>query len=187
MPVAKDHTNLAAVAPLTPRMIHSLEMVVPRTELLETLARLSIPFPAKMPDITEDDAFPTDITRVQPRELRALQSYWAAQFARVNALLGITRGEKKAQERRLDRAKKRLFRIFAPERSSKIYVDAIHGKVQASKRIATMERELDNLIMLEEALDALTKDFQMYVSALDRESMWRMAEMRIASGRGGGV
>jgi hypothetical protein len=77
--------------------------------------------------------------------------------------------------------------VFAPERSSKIYVDAIHGKVQASKRIAGMERELDNLIVLEEALDALTKDFQMYVNALDRESMWRMAEMRIASGRGGGV
>lgn len=183
----KDHTNLAAVAPLTPRMIQSLEMVVPRTELLETLSRLSIPFPAKMPDITKDDAFPTDITMVQPRELRALQSYWAAQFARVNALLGITRGEKKAQERKLDRAKKRLFRVFAPERSSKIYVDAIHGKVQASKRIASMERELDNLIVLEEALDALTKDFQMYVNALDRESMWRMAEMRIAGGRGGGV
>lgn len=178
---------MAAVAPLTPRMIQSLEMVVPRTELLETLARLSIPFPAKMPDITREDAFPTDITVIQPRELRALQSYWAAQFARVNALLGITRGEKKAQERKLDRAKKRLFRVFAPERSSKIYVDAIHGKVQASKRIASMERELDNLIVLEEALDALTKDFQMYVNALDRESMWRMAEMRIASGRGGGT
>ena len=183
----KDHTNMAAVAPLTPRMIHSLEMVVPRTELLETLSRLSIPFPAKLPDITESDAFPTDITTVQPRELRALQSYWAAQFARVNALLGITRGEKKAQERKVDRAKKRLFRIFAPERSSKTYVDALWGKVQASKRISAMERELDNLIMLEESLDALTKDFQMYVNALDRESMWRMAEMRIASGRGGGV
>jgi len=168
-------------------MIQSLEMVVPRKEILETLARLNIPFPAKMPDITQDDAFPTDITMIQPRELRALQSYWAAQFARVNALLGITRGEKKAQERKLDRAKKRLFRIFAPERSSKIYVDAIHGKVQASKRIADMERELDTLIVLEEALDALTKDFQMYVNALDRESMWRMAEMRISQGRGGGT
>lgn len=183
----KDHTQMAAVAPLSPRMIQSLEMVVPRTELLETLARLNIPFPARMPDITQDDAFPTDITRIQPRELRALQSYWAAQFARVNALLGITRGERKAQERKTDRAKKRLFRIFAPERSSKIYVDAIHGKVLASKRISIMERELDNLLRLEDALDALTKDFQMYVNALDRESMWRMAEMRIASGRGGGV
>lgn len=178
---------MAAVAPLNPRMIQSLEMVVPRTELLETLARLNIPFPARMPDITQDDAFPTDITRIQPRELRALQSYWAAQFARVNALLGITRGERKAQERKTDRAKKRLFRIFAPERSSKIYVDAIHGKVLASKRISNMERELDNLLRLEDALDALTKDFQMYVNALDRESMWRMAEMRIASGRGGGT
>lgn len=176
----KDHTMMAAVAPLTPRMIQSLEMVVPRTELLETLSRLSIPFPAQMPDITEGDAFPTDVTMIQPRELRALQSYWAAQFARINALLGITRGEKKAQERKLDRAKKRLFRVFAPERSSKIYVDAIHGKVQASKRIANMERELDNLIVLEEALDALTKDFQMYVNALDREMMYRMAEMRVA-------
>jgi len=184
---SKDHSNMAAVAPLTPSMIRSLEMVVPRTELLDTLARLSIPFPAQMPDITSENAFPTDITMVQPRELRALQSYWAAQFARINALLGIARGEKKASERRLDRAKKRLFRIFAPERSSKIYVDAIHGKVQASKRIANMERELDNLIILEEALDALTKDFQMYVNALDRESMWRMAEMRISSGRGGGT
>jgi hypothetical protein len=168
-------------------MIRSLELVVPRTELLETLARLSIPFPAQMPEITEDNAFPSDITMIQPRELRALQSYWAAQFARVNALLGITRGEKKAQERILDRSKKRLFRIFAPERSSKVYVDALWGKVQASKRIANLERELDNLIRLEEALDALTKDFQMYVNALDRESMWRMAEMRVASGRGGGT
>lgn len=183
----KDHTNLAAVAPLSPRMIQRMEMVVPRTELLETLARLSIPFPSQLPDISQEDAFPTDITRIQPRELRSLQSYWAAQFARVNALLGITRGERKAQERKTDRAKKRLFRIFAPERSSKVYVDALWGKVQASKRIAEMERELDNLLRLEEALDALTKDFQMYVNALDRESMWRMAEMRIASGRGGGT
>jgi hypothetical protein len=177
----KDHTNLAAVAPLTPAMIQHLEMVVPRTELLETLARLQIPFPARLPDIKEDDAFPTDITSVQPRELRALQSFWAAQFARTNALLGICRGERKAQERKLDRAKKRLFRIYAPERSSKIYVDAIHGKVAASRRITDMEIELDNLIRMEEALDALTKDFNMYVTALDRESMWRMAEMRIST------
>jgi|SRR5215470_8597821 len=181
MTTKKDHTNLAAVAPLTPQMIHHLEMVVPRTELLETLARLQIPFPARLPDISSDDAFPTDITAVQPRELRALQSFWAAQFARTNALLGITRGERKAQERKLDRAKKRLFRIYAPERSSKIYVDAIHGKVAASRRITDMEIELDNLIRMEEALDALTKDFNMYVTALDRESMWRMAEMRIST------
>ena len=33
----KDHTQMAAVAPLNARMIQSLEMVVPRTELLETL------------------------------------------------------------------------------------------------------------------------------------------------------
>jgi hypothetical protein len=175
---AKDHSQMAAVAPLTPSMIQSLEMVVPRTELLDTLSRLSIPFPAKMPDITESDAFPTNVVNVGARDLRALQSYWAAQYARVNALLGITRGERKAQERRLDRAKKRLFRVFAPERSSKIYVDAIHGKVFASKRISEMERELDNLIRLEDALDALVRDFQMYVSVIERELMFRMSEMR---------
>lgn len=183
----KDHTNLAAVAPLTPRMIRGLEDVVPRTELLETLARLSIPFPRRLPDVTEDDAFPTDVTAIQPRELRQLQSYWAAQFARVNAILGITRGEMKAQERRVSRERDKRFHLIAPERSSKVYVDAIKGRVLKNKRIAEMERELDSLIILTEALEALTKDFQMYVQALDRESMWRMAEMRISSGRGGGT
>jgi hypothetical protein len=181
------HENMAAIAPLNSRVIHSLEMVIPRTELLETLANLQIPFPAQLPDITESEAFPTDVTALSPIQLRSLQSYWAAQYARINALLGITRGERKAQDRKVDRAKKRLFRVFAPERSSKTYVDALWGKVQASKRIANMERELDNLIRLEEALDALTKDFQMYVNALDRESMWRMAEMRVATGRPGNI
>jgi hypothetical protein len=180
----KDHTNMAAVAPLSARMIRGMEMVVPRTELLETLAHMQIPFPAKLPDITEDDAFPTDITAVGSRELRSLQSYWTAQFARVNAILGITRGELKAQERLLDREKKKLFRVLAPERKSNTYVDAIQGQVLKTKRIGTLEREVDNLVRLVEALEALTRDFNMYVTALDRESMWRMAEMRMA--RSGG-
>lgn len=184
MPSNKDHTNIAAVVPLTPRMIRSLETVIPRTELLETLASLNIPFPARMPDITEEETFPSDVTMLGPRELRSLQSYWAAQFARVNALLGITRGEMKAQDRLVEREKLKLFRLYAQPRTLK---DVTLGKVLASKRIGEMERNLDDLVRLTEALDALTKDFQMYVNALDRESMWRMAEMRIASGRGGGV
>jgi len=185
--MTRDHTHLAAVAPLTPRMISNLEAVIPRQEILETLAKMSIPFPRKLPDITADDAFPTDVTRIQPQELRALQSYWAAQFARVNALLGITRGELKAQERICDREKLKLFRVYAPTRDSKVLKDSVLGKVLASKRIGAMEREIDNLVRIVEALEALTKDFQMYVTALDRESMWRMAEMRIATGRGGGI
>jgi hypothetical protein len=181
---SKNHTNLAAVAPLSPRMISNLEMVVPRVELLETLARLSIPFPKKLPDITEDDAFPTDVTRLGPRELRQLQSYWAAQFARINAVLGVTRGEMKAHERLVDRERLKAFHTHAQPKRVK---DATMGRILKLKRIADLERELDNLVRLVEALEALTKDFQMYVNALDRESMWRMAEMRISTGRGGGT
>lgn len=177
----KDHTNLAAVAPLTSRMIRGLENVVPRTELLETLAKLQIPFPRRLPDVTEDDAFPTDLTAVQPRELRQLQSYWAAQFARVNAILGITRGEMKVQERLVTREKLKAFHTHA---QSKVVKDATMGRILKFRRIADLERELDSLVRLVEALEALTKDFQMYVNALDRESMWRMAEMRITTGRG---
>jgi hypothetical protein len=180
----KNHTNMAAVAPLGPKAIARLSLVVPRTEMLETLSRLQIPFPRKLPDITEDDAFPTDVTAIGPRELRQLQSYWTAQFARINALLGITRGELKAQERATDRAKLKAFHIHAQPKTVKDYT---MGKVLRLKHIAEMERELDNLHRLTEALEALTKDFQMYVNALDRESMWRMAEMRISNGRGGGT
>lgn len=174
----KDHTSMAAVAPLSPRMIRNMEMVVPRTELLETLSRLQIPFPKQLPDITPDDAFPTDVTAVGSRDLRKLQSYWAAQYARVNALLGITRGEMKAQERATSREKDKRFHLIAPERSSKVYVDAIKGRVLKATRIGEMERNLDNLIRLTEALEALTRDFSMYVSVIEREMMYRMAEMK---------
>src|SRR5215470_5072833 len=74
-----------------------------RTKAVQTLSGLNIPFPAELPDITEQTAFPLEIGTVEDRTLSDLQSFWGAQAARVQALLSLARAEKKRLERVVER------------------------------------------------------------------------------------
>jgi hypothetical protein len=154
-----------------------------RNTALKRLASLEIPFPSQLPDITADDSFPIDVTRISGQHLRRQLSYWTAQFARVNALLGLAKGRKSVLERKVDREKKIRFKIVAPSQKSKTYVDAVWGDVQTSQNIAKLEKLLDMAIEIEEALNALARDFSKYSDVLQAELMYRQSEMKL-TGRG---
>src|SRR5947209_10617557 len=174
----KRKPDITTVVPIDQRLIATIYKGN-RSRALEQLSKLNIPFPAKLPDIDSEHQFPVDITRINNNELREKLSYWASQFARVNALLGLARGRRKKLDRYVDRQKKILFKMRAPTGTRSKYVDAIWGEVQATQSIARLERMYDTAIEMEEALEALAKDFSKYVEILQADLMWRQSEMKL--------
>jgi hypothetical protein len=149
-----------------------------RANVVSVLAALNIPFPAELPDITEATQVPIKIGDVEDRTLGDLQSFWGAQFARCNALLSITRAEAKRLDRIVKRQEKIIFRQYAPSNPRSTLVDAVWGNVYAHSSLAKLEKKLDSAIALEETLEGLTKDFQIYLDIIRSELMWRMSERR---------
>lgn len=175
----KPKTDVFTVVPLNQNIIAGM-YAGNRNDALERLSKLQIPFPAQLPDIDAVHQFPLDITRVDNNKLRNLLSYWSSQFARVNALLGVAKGRHKKLDRYVEREKKKRFRMLAPSAATRSrYVDSIWGEVQASTRIAKLEKLLDEAIQMEELLTSLTRDFSTYVEVLQADMNFRMAEMKM--------
>jgi hypothetical protein len=171
--------NYATVAPIDHKLLASLYNYLPRVRVLERLATLQVPFPAELPPVRSENAFPLDVTVIGDGNLRQLASYWTAQFARVNALLGLARGEHKRLDRKVSREKQILFVMYAPDRKSTAFLDKVKGQIQKNKRISLLERKLDEIIAAEESLETLARDFKAYVEILESETTWRMSERKM--------
>jgi len=149
-----------------------------RTNVVKTLANLNIPFPAELPDIREDQAFPIRIGDTDDRALGDLQSFWGAHFARANALLSIARAEHKRLDRVVKRREKVIFRNYAPSNPRSTFVDQVWGNVYAHVVIAKLEKRLDAAESLEIVLEGLVRDFSTYLDIIRTEMQWRMSERR---------
>jgi hypothetical protein len=177
-PITSKGTLTTVDKALAGRMYSGLR----RTNVVATLAKLNIPFPAELPDITASEAFPIKITDVEDRALGDLHSYWGAQFARTNALFSIARAERKRLDRVVKRREKIVFRRYAPSSPRSTFVDKVWGDVYAHVLIAKLEKRLDGAEALETVLEGLVKDFNTYLEIIRSEMMFRMSERKATNG-----
>ncbi len=142
-----------------------------------SLYKAGVPFPGKLPPITDEDRFPLDITTVSNAEVRRLMSFWTAQYAYVNALLGKEKGKVMYYTRHLNRRKSILFQKLKPEKKTGDWSEAIQGRIQLDPKVKRYEVTLAKAESMVSVYEPLVWDFRAYADVASREITARISEM----------
>jgi len=140
------------------------------------IAQAGLPVPSKLPEITDRDQFPLDITKVSDEQVRHLLSYWTAQYAYANRLLGLEQGHVAILTRLLERKKLVLFNKYKPDRKSSDWSEAIKGRIAQNTLVHAMELKLARAEGVVSSLWPLVQDFKAYADTASREITARTSE-----------
>ncbi len=141
-----------------------------------TLKEFGIPRPRRLPELSADDQFPRDITRLSDKDVRTLMSFWTAYYAYANYQLGKAIGRKLVYNRLLERRRAILFEKFKPEKKTSDWSQAIEGRIMMDKEVKHLTMELAKAESLEAALNPLVWDFKAYADVASRDITARVHE-----------
>lgn len=143
----------------------------------KTLRELGLPLPHRLAELEEEDAFPTDITRLSEVQVRRLMSFWTAYYGYANATLGKYKGRVAVLERTLTSRKLILFNKLKPEKKSAEWTESIKGKIQLDPEIKRYERILAEAEGMVAVLEPLVWTYMRYSDVASREITARSNEM----------
>lgn len=141
-----------------------------------TLKEMGLPVPPKLPRLEDEDAFPTDITRLSDVEVRSLMSFWTAYYGYANATLGRYKGRVAILSRVLINRKYILFQQLKPEKKTADWSEAIHGQVQLNPEVRKYERILAEAEGMVAVMEPLVWTYMRYSEVASKEITARFKE-----------
>ena len=154
-----------------------------RAHAMESIKSRGIPTPKKLPPMSEEQDFPTDMTTLSGNDVRAQMSYWIAQAERANHELSLVSTDVVHCRNLLDQAAR-----FAKATSTHREVWKVEAELEQDADYLKTKERLQKAKAVETVLKAARDRFNRYYEALSRELTARLAEMerRQNSSRGDG-